>query len=321
MSSTHSRKCRPPVADLDAALPARLEADLERVDPGLLLVDDVVRDLLADVLDERRVQDRLVRRLRDRLAGVFVQLRLGVEALEMADTAAHHEPDHALGPGLSWARVGRRRSRPGAWPPGSSRRNPSPRRTERSGGKFRGQQESCEWHVAAHRIETKSLWFKSTWTSAARAFRWGSVPALRSDTKTPLEPLKRISAFGPLAVRRRSAQHALERRDARKPIGPRAYRFRRPRLSIVAAISAARCQRNLAIGQGQGLLGHDRFVAAVAFLDARGIEHDQKWNAIAACVAVIDRAAVDGLGGREREGRPRPSANRAGRRVAAGCRG
>ena len=92
---------RPPVADLDAALPARFETDLERVDLGLLLVDDVVRNLLAHVLDVGRVQDGLVRRLGDRLAGVLVQLGLGVEALEMTDPAAHHQPDHALGPRLS----------------------------------------------------------------------------------------------------------------------------------------------------------------------------------------------------------------------------
>ena len=52
---------RPPVADLDPALPALLEPDLGGIDPSLLLVDDVVRDLLADVLEERRVEDgRLV---------------------------------------------------------------------------------------------------------------------------------------------------------------------------------------------------------------------------------------------------------------------
>ena len=49
---------RPPVADLDPALPPFLEADLRRIDRRLCLVDDVVGDLLADVLEIRRVEDR-----------------------------------------------------------------------------------------------------------------------------------------------------------------------------------------------------------------------------------------------------------------------
>jgi hypothetical protein len=43
---------RPPVAECDPALPALLEADLRGIDPGLVLVDDVVGDLLADVLEK-----------------------------------------------------------------------------------------------------------------------------------------------------------------------------------------------------------------------------------------------------------------------------
>ena len=43
-------------------------------------------DLLADVLEVRRVEDGLlVRALVDRLAGVLGQLGLGVEALQVAD--------------------------------------------------------------------------------------------------------------------------------------------------------------------------------------------------------------------------------------------
>ena len=141
---------RPPVADLNAALPARFEADLERVDPGLLLVDDVIRDLLAHVLDVGRVEDGLVRRLGDRLAGVLVQLGLGVKALEMTDPAAHHQPDHSFGPGLASERAGcvrisPRRLRSEASPPGSGRRNPYRRRTETSDEKLLGG----ESHVKA----------------------------------------------------------------------------------------------------------------------------------------------------------------------------
>ncbi len=44
-------------------------------------------------------------RLRDGLAGVFVDRGLGVEAFEMADPAAHHQPDHAPGPGRNNVRV------------------------------------------------------------------------------------------------------------------------------------------------------------------------------------------------------------------------
>ena len=38
----------------------------------------------------------LIRRLGDRLAGVLVERRLGVEALHVADAADHEQPDDAL---------------------------------------------------------------------------------------------------------------------------------------------------------------------------------------------------------------------------------
>jgi len=37
------------------------------------------------------------RRFGDRLVGILVEHRLGIEALHMADSAVHEDPDHALG--------------------------------------------------------------------------------------------------------------------------------------------------------------------------------------------------------------------------------
>ncbi len=87
---------RPPVADLDPA-PAPLRVShLERVNLRLDLV--LARDELAQVLlQEGRVDDLLVRRLVERLAGVLVQCRLGVEALDVARPADHEQPDDVLG--------------------------------------------------------------------------------------------------------------------------------------------------------------------------------------------------------------------------------
>ena len=100
---------RPPVADRGPALAALPEADLRGIDPGLLLVDDVVGDLLADVLEERRVEDRrLVRGLADRLAGVAVERRLGVEALQVADARRASSARSPAWPGGCRDAAGRR---------------------------------------------------------------------------------------------------------------------------------------------------------------------------------------------------------------------
>ena len=149
--------------------------------------------------------------------------------------------------------------------------------------------------LVAHRIETKSLWFKSTWTSAARAFKRATGSASPSDAKTPRSRSSAVahSACSPsVGVRpstRSNAETTKAARAAAVSLSPTS-------LSIAVGDLRAPRQRHAAIDQGQGLLGHDRFVAAVAFLNARGVEHDQKGNAIAACVPVVDRATVDGLG-------------------------
>ena len=110
MSSTQPRRCGHQSLTAVPLWPPLLEADLRGIDPGLLLVDDVVGDLLPDVLQVRRVEDGgLVRGLADRLARVAVERGLGVEALQVADPPAHHQPDDPLGPGrLMGPAVGRR---------------------------------------------------------------------------------------------------------------------------------------------------------------------------------------------------------------------
>src|SRR5262249_24575140 len=86
---------RPPVADLDARFAPLLETGLQRVELRLHLV--LAGDDLADVfLEERGVERRLVRRLRDRLAGVLGQGGFRVEAFDVAGAADHEQPDYAF---------------------------------------------------------------------------------------------------------------------------------------------------------------------------------------------------------------------------------
>ena len=72
----------PPVADLQAALAVLPEARVQAHQDLAAAVRRVGRD---HVFQLRRVEDVLVRRAVDRLAGVIVQLGLGVEALDVAD--------------------------------------------------------------------------------------------------------------------------------------------------------------------------------------------------------------------------------------------
>ena len=98
MSSTQPADVRQPVADLDAALAVLLEADLERIELVALLAVGVVDDDDASQLEPLRV-------LHVGLNGVsaivlpayFVEHRLRVEALHVADAAVHEQPDDALG--------------------------------------------------------------------------------------------------------------------------------------------------------------------------------------------------------------------------------
>ena len=94
----HAAQVRPPVTDFDAALPPLGEADLHWVD-GLHQLACGGGELYDVVLEPVRFENVSVRRVGDGLAGVLVQLRLGVEALEVAGAALHEEPDDALGLG------------------------------------------------------------------------------------------------------------------------------------------------------------------------------------------------------------------------------
>ena len=99
---------RQPVADLDAALAVLLKADLQRIERVALIAVGVGNDqsLERQLLRILRVGER---RLGDRLAGVLVEHRLGIEAFHVADAAVHEQPDHALGLGREMRlAVGRR---------------------------------------------------------------------------------------------------------------------------------------------------------------------------------------------------------------------
>ena len=90
-----ARDVRKPVAHLDTALAVSPEPDLKRVELVALVAVGVGHDETLDRqlggvlhLGERCVGDRL--------AGVLVEHRLGVEALHVADTTVHEQPDDAL---------------------------------------------------------------------------------------------------------------------------------------------------------------------------------------------------------------------------------
>ena len=86
----------PPVADLEPALAVFLEAGVQTHQDLAAAVRRVARN---DVFQPLRVEDVLVRRRVDRLAGESIELGLGVEALDVADAAAEEDPDDRLGLG------------------------------------------------------------------------------------------------------------------------------------------------------------------------------------------------------------------------------
>src|SRR2546427_11858861 len=80
-----------PVADDQSALTVFLEARLERHDDFTIAV---LRVGANDVgIHSLRVEDILVRRLLDRLTGVFVQLRFDIKTLQVADAATEENPN------------------------------------------------------------------------------------------------------------------------------------------------------------------------------------------------------------------------------------
>src|SRR5262249_32923749 len=90
---------RPPVTDFDPRLPIFFVPDLQRIDRRMDLVK--VRNELAQVfLEIGRIEYRLKWRLGDRLPGVLVEGRLGIETLDVAHPPDEKDPDDTLGPGL-----------------------------------------------------------------------------------------------------------------------------------------------------------------------------------------------------------------------------
>ena len=87
---------RKPVADLDAAFSVLPEPNLQRVQLVALLAVGIVHDDNAHLLQLFGILDALERRVIDRLSGVLCQLGLRIEALHMADAAAHKEQDYVL---------------------------------------------------------------------------------------------------------------------------------------------------------------------------------------------------------------------------------
>src|SRR5262249_3716843 len=141
-------------------------------------------DVLAVV---RRLQYRLLeRRLVNGLAGVLVQGRLGIERLQVADTAQHEEPDDALRLRLEMRLPVGRLPRLGAddavleqhgaeGEPGEAhadigQKGPPADSTTAVRGVC-----DVEHGGVPQRIVTKSLWLNNTWIRLSRA-RWaGSV--------------------------------------------------------------------------------------------------------------------------------------------------
>ena len=93
------REVRPPVGHLHAALAARREAHLHRIDtrihvPHVDLLRGHGAEALVVLVRRERVRQR---RLVERQPRVFGQRRLGVKRLDVAITAAEKNPDDRLG--------------------------------------------------------------------------------------------------------------------------------------------------------------------------------------------------------------------------------
>ena len=87
---------RPPIADLDPALAALAEANLQRVERVALLAVGIVDDDDARQFEFFGILSVLEGRLGDGLAGELGEHRLGIEALHMTDAAVHEQPDDVL---------------------------------------------------------------------------------------------------------------------------------------------------------------------------------------------------------------------------------
>src|SRR5262245_1467800 len=83
----------PPIRDHEPALPVTPVARVEAHEHVAIAVRRVAGDDVAALEFEHAA----MRRVRNRLAGVAIQLRLDVEAFDVADAAAEEDPDDGLG--------------------------------------------------------------------------------------------------------------------------------------------------------------------------------------------------------------------------------
>ena len=91
-----------PIADHQPALAVAAIAGLQRHDRLAIAVTRIgAHDVLLDL---GRIEHVLVRRVGNRFAGVFVQLRLHVETLDMTQSAAEKNPDDRFGFGREMGR-------------------------------------------------------------------------------------------------------------------------------------------------------------------------------------------------------------------------
>ncbi len=87
---------RPPVAHLQTTLPVFLMPGAESHQDLSAAVGRVAGQ---NILQLFGFQDLLIRSIFDALSGIFVESRLGIKALHVADAAAQKYPDDRLGPG------------------------------------------------------------------------------------------------------------------------------------------------------------------------------------------------------------------------------
>ena len=85
---------RPPVADFQATVSVFLVAGAEGHQNFAAAVGGISRQ---NVLQSFRVEGIFIRSVFNAFAGILVQGRLGVEALNMADAAAQKDPDDRFG--------------------------------------------------------------------------------------------------------------------------------------------------------------------------------------------------------------------------------
>ena len=301
---------RPPVTDGDPALSPSLEPDLRGIDPGLPLVDDVVGDLLPDVLEVRRLKDgQPVRGLANRLARMPVERGLGVKTFEVADTAAHHQPDDPPG--------SRRMRRPvvGCGPIG-----PIAGKCDPVAVQHRSQYHADESHphvcqecparlkqlvrgfyphcggsrsTDRDKVVVVQEHMHECRPGAGFRRRAGSGRFVRERAGKPFQS---HFAFGSLRVGWRPANDVLKGGDHKRPAGRKGRIHTNLAVDRLGNLSGAG-QDHAAVGHRQRLLGHDRLMAAVAVLDVGGVEHRQERDALVACHAVIDCSAGARLGG------------------------